>query len=215
MNHSSIVATYSDAAFYMDLNNKQIANFWSKVNKFGPLPDQSIPHYLGLDQCWEWTGCKREGYGRFNIRRLNQSSHRISWEIHNAKISGNLFVLHKCDNRACVNPSHLFIGDNQLNMSDKSSKGRCNSPSGKLNGSYTKPERRPTGERNGQNTKPQNYPKGSSVYNSKLTEEDVFNMRSKYKSGQSQVSLAKEYKIRQGSVSRIIRNTTWKHVKPN
>lgn len=96
--------------------------FWSKVNKDGPLPDQSI--YPGLDRCWLWTAGTVNGYGEFAYSRRNDRAHRFAWKITNGEIPGGLCVLHKCDVRLCVNPNHLFLGTREDNITDKVSKNR-------------------------------------------------------------------------------------------
>lgn len=78
--------------------------------------------------CWLWQGSYfPTGYGQFNNKMLQKSpttSHRASWEIHNGRIPDGLMVLHKCDDRRCVNPEHLYLGTNQDNMIDRSKRGR-------------------------------------------------------------------------------------------
>src|SRR6185312_2653179 len=94
--------------------------FWPRVNKNGSIPD----HVPKLGKCWIWTGAKAtKGYGFFllgNIRRTN----RASWFIHNGEIPKDIFVLHKCDNRLCVNLAHLFLGTANDNIMDCIQKGR-------------------------------------------------------------------------------------------
>ena len=89
------------------------------------------------DTCWEWIGAPaKSGYGRFGLLRKTHYSHRISWIMY-FEDPGDLCVLHKCDNRKCVRPDHLFLGTRKDNIHDCIRKGRnCygeSHPSSKLN----------------------------------------------------------------------------------
>ena len=82
-----------------------------------------------FDDCWIWNGAIRtSGYGGFSLNGKNCYAHRVSYEIHSGKIEKNLFVLHRCDNRKCVKPQHLFLGTQEDNMKDMNKKGRHFSP---------------------------------------------------------------------------------------
>ena len=81
--------------------------------------------------CWEWSGSRTPlGYGQMRFRGTRWLSHRASWVIHFGDIPKDdnhyqtMGVLHRCDNPACVNPEHLFLGDQKANSLDSVSKGR-------------------------------------------------------------------------------------------
>jgi hypothetical protein len=80
--------------------------------------------------CHEWTGAKKaNGYGEFYSRSLGRVlAHRFSWLIHRGKIPAGLMVLHKCHNRGCVNPDHLYIGTARDNALDAIKAGRMVTP---------------------------------------------------------------------------------------
>ena len=78
--------------------------------------------------CWVWTAAKAStGYGCFHDKRPYRT-HRYSWLIHNGPIPAGLLVLHKCDNRLCINPDHLFLGTHAENSQDMVNKGRSKGP---------------------------------------------------------------------------------------
>lgn len=91
------------------MKNNIYERFWAKVLI---SPESS---------CWEWTGTKKAGYGRMypDLR-----AHRISWELHNGPIKGDLLIRHNCDNKGCVRPDHLCLGTSKQNTEDRNQRGR-------------------------------------------------------------------------------------------
>jgi len=172
----------------LQFTQKDIDRFWSKVDKI------SNPN-----GCWEWTASKQNrkvGYGKFQMKNKSCLAHRISWLLHYGKIPKNIYVCHKCDNSICVNPNHLFLGTPNDNIQDMVKKNHH--AKGNNHGSVTHPERIVKGEKHA---------------NSKLTKNQIIEIRKKYIPNIiSMPQLAKEYNVDWTTIRQIVNRITWKHI---
>lgn len=133
--------------------------------------------------CWEWTGFRdRDGYGRIRTSRRD-AAHRAAWLLSHFVIPEGMHVLHRCDNPPCVNPAHLFLGTQPVNVADMTAKGRA---------------QKARGERNA---------------NAKLTEQDVRHIRAAVQAGASVRGLARELGVRHGAIQFIVSGKAWRHVQ--
>jgi len=121
----------------------------TEANRKGMIPKPDVARFEALfipepnSGCWLWEGTFRaNGYGQFKRtgHRLETAS-RSAWYIYRGDVPQKIDVCHKCDNPACVNPDHLFLGSRKDNMQDMIAKGRQRitilhgetNPSAKLN----------------------------------------------------------------------------------
>ena len=98
----------------------------ARVETMRDLLDQCVRRPSG---CIEWTGPRhtRKGYGMVTSSH-GRYAHRVAWKLAHGRIRRGMHVLHSCDNRLCVNPTHLRLGTNTDNVRDKVTRGRA--PSG-------------------------------------------------------------------------------------
>ena len=144
--------------------------FWSRVVK--------------TESCWNWQRLHETGYGKLRVAGKLLFAHRLSWEMFRGPIPLGMWIMHKCDNRACVNPDHLQVGTPLDNVRDMVAKGRQRW--------IPKP--------------------GSANGYAKLSEEKVIRIRAMRAAGMTQQSIADEMNISRGNISMITARKVWKHI---
>lgn len=141
--------------------------FWEKVDVGSP------------DGCWNWlASLDADGYGSFE----STVAHGVSWVLSHGEIPKGIYVCHTCDNRACVNPAHLFLGTQLDNMKDMVSKGR------------------------GKDHHGENNPKA------KLTTVDVEDIHALSCMGVSVEVLSKEFKVHPATIQWVLSGKSWKSI---
>jgi hypothetical protein len=173
-NHIESKSVYLFKTIEINLSPADVERFWKYVSKGGP------------DECWPWTGCRNDrGYGQLQLNGKPAVATRISWTIHRGPVPTGLGMLHRCDNPACVNPSHLFAGTQADNVRDRDAKQR---------GKWVPYKR--TNENRGK----------------KLTFEKAQQIRAMYKGrghGPSQAKIGNLFGVSQEVVSEIILGKIW------
>jgi hypothetical protein len=143
--------------------------------------------------CWLWTrSCHPGGYGQVQIRGyLNRpiGTHRAAWIATHGPIPAGAFVCHKCDNRLCVNPDHLFLGTHAENMADMAAKGRSLSAL-----------------RFARNVRGERHP------DAKLNEGTVREIRARHEAGETYAVLALAYGVSKPTVAHACQRRSWAHV---
>ena len=149
------------------LETYEQVRFWLKVEK--------------TESCWVWTAAKNTGgYGAVKSDGKSHQAHRLAYEWENGPIPKGICVLHHCDNRSCVNPSHLFLGTIGDNNRDCFAKGR------------------------------QPPMQGEHGPNHKLTQEQVNIIRAIYSTGTiTQRNLGKQFGISKSEICCIVLRQRW------
>lgn len=151
-------------------------NIKQRIMKFITIPNEN--------GCMIWTGRKhKSGYGQIKIINKMYLAHRLSYKLFNGEITDNLCVLHKCDNRICVAPNHLFLGTKSDNMLDMYNKNRHLDQKLENNG------------------------------NAKLTSFDVIIIRLALLCGYAAKFLSKNYSVNSSMIYHIKNKRNWNNIK--
>lgn len=160
------------------LYNRYGKQLWPAKEWFYARADKS-------GECWEWkNSCHHtDGYGNVLFRGRLQRAHRVSWLLNFGEIPEELIVCHKCDNRKCINPKHLFLGTHQDNALDREKKGRGRILNGEFN------------------------------HGAVLSDNKVKRILEMLQGNNSQQSIAEIFGVSQVMISRIKLGKNWTHIK--
>lgn len=86
-----------------------------------PIKSRLLNKIKIVKDCWIWTGAKlRSGYGTISLRNKTYTTHRISYLIFRGALERSLEVCHKCNNKSCIRPDHLYLATRKKNAEDAS-----------------------------------------------------------------------------------------------
>lgn len=157
------------------------------------VEERFLKYTQKTESCWLWTAYKdAKGYGHLQVGRKFERAYRVSWMLYRGAIPDGVCVCHTCDNPACVNPDHLWLGTKSQNALDMHTKGR------QYKGPY--PPKHTSGTR------------GEQHPNAKLTAEKVRAIRDEATQGFSYRQLAEKYGVTVPNIGYIIRRKAWRHV---
>jgi hypothetical protein len=142
-------------------------------------------HSVRVGDCLIYTAGstnERGGHALIKFRRRNMGAHRVAWILANGEIPNGLWVLHSCDVPRCIRVDHLRLGTPADNARDRDERKRANTLH------------------------------GEAVGGSKLTDDQVREMRSLYANGVSQVDLRRRFGVSRTTVSAIVVGKRWRHL---
>lgn len=153
----------------------------------GPrLESTYLARVIKREGCWGWSGSKYPGgYPKMPFNHSSHMlAHRYSFASYYGIEPGDMLVCHRCDNRECTNPEHLFLGSHQDNSNDKIAKGRA----------------RYVGQPGGENP------------NAVLSGEDVACIRRATLAGMANTEISRLFGVTHSQISTIRLSKTWKHI---
>jgi len=207
--HMEKICPVCSSKFYAKCGAKEMCSIECRL--------RNIATQFSGDGCWEWPLSSNPvtGYGQIscweNGKQRLLTAHRLSHLVFVGDVPSGFSVLHHCDNRKCFNPKHLYTGTQKQNVRDMWDRGRAVVVTPAVHWTKKSPEKIKRGAdhfliKNGSDC----LARGSSHYASKITEDDVAEIR---KSSETLLVLSKKYGVSQSALSAIKNRKKWVHVK--
>lgn len=162
-------------------------------------------HLRQSGTCLLWTANTNGAYGVFHIGRQRRLAHKVAWEFAHGPVPRGMQVGHNCpggDNKLCCNEEHLLLLTPKQHGADRIAK-----------------DQQLSGDRHPAHLHPERMRHGEDAPWAKLTADQVTTIRTRYMQGRTgqghritQVALAREYGVSEGSIESIVLRKNWKHV---
>ena len=148
--------------------------------------------FLADDECWPWLGAiqKQTGYGAFRLHGTVVTANRAVLELISGFDMNGLVARHKCDNRGCVNPSHLEPGTQAENVNDAVIRGRLCKGQARVDAALN----------------------SKSVALRKMTEEEAFSAFKMVEGGQSRREVGAQFGVTKGAIDKMMSGDSWSHI---
>lgn len=146
--------------------------FWSNIDRRGP------------QECWPWLAGTTCGYGQIRFRKEKLGAHVLSYRLAHGPVPSGRMVLHRCGNRICCNPNHLYAGTYAQNTNDAVRHGthKCG------------------------------FGLGDQHNSARLRAVHIPLIREAIQRGESQRAIGRKFGVTQQTIGAVARGYTWKHV---
>lgn len=162
-------------------------------------------------KCWRWIGGRGgNGYGRITLAGVRILAHRATYAVFVAAVPARVLVLHDCDHKWCVRPSHLHLGDNDQNMREAKERNRF--ATGDRHGSKTRPDRVPDGTQTIWYRDPESV-RGARNPQAKLGECEVREILRQAAAGRGTREISRAFSVCEATVSMIRHGKRWAHLR--
>lgn len=204
-----------------------------------PVETRIWKYVIKTDTCWVWhlPMTRRTSYPTIFDNGVSRKASWVTWELANGDIPTGMWVLHKCDNKVCVRPDHLYLGTREDNARDIRERGNVRNRTfsgtpkrGDDHWSRLHPEWVPRGERHYRRLHPEKVVRGDAHYyrkdpsrirrgeqtgrTAKLREQDVRAIWDRLLNGDRPSRIAADFDVSRATITHISQGKSWSHLVP-